>query len=332
MMENQMNFEFGLLWAFILLPLPIIVYLLAPALTKRRSGLITSFYFRSVKITGIDPTKSSWISKRNILQWIVVCFIWILMVTAMASPQLVGQPESKIKTARSFLVAADISFSMDTKDWVLDGDRLTRWEAVKQVMREFLELRKSDKIGLIFFGTNPYLQAPLTTDLDVIRWMLGETEVGMAGQTTGIGAAIGMGVSVLKEDTLQQKVMLLLTDGVDSGSDIAPLDAAKLAKSDSITIYTIGIGDPEVAGADLDEKTLIDIADATGGQYFRAIDQTQLEKAYIALNELEPVEYEEEEYKPKVLLYFYPLIAALVLAMFYQLFMSVVNFIKLKNS
>ncbi len=328
-MSQDLSFEFGFPFVFFLAPVPLLVYWLFPPLRKRKSGLIASFYFRAIKITGIEPQSSAWISRRNIPEWVLVSMIWLLLVSSMASPQLVEQPALKVKTARNFLVASDISFSMANRDWKKDGQLLTRWEAVKEVMGEFLNQRKSDQIGLIFFGTNAYLQAPLTTDLEVIRWMLDETEVGMAGQTTGIGNAIGMGIKVLKEDSLDQKVMLLLTDGVDSGSDIAPLDAANLAKSDSITIYTLGIGDPAAPNSDLDEKMLIDIAEVTGGRYFRAIDQVQLEQAYETLNELEPVEYEQEEYKPTTLLYFYPLGIALGLAMLYQLFIGLYNLIRL---
>jgi len=320
----DMSFEFGQLWVFWLLPLPILITLLIPPLRKQVSGLIGPFYFRSLKISGQKPKKSSWISRRNVIQKIVLSFVWIALVTALASPQFVGKSELKIKTARSFLVACDISFSMDTRDWISGNRRLSRWEAVKKVMGTFMDQRKSDQLGLIFFATNAYLQAPLTNDLGVVRWMLDETEVGMAGQTTGLGNPIGMGIDVFKRDSLNvKKVMLLLTDGVDSGSDIAPLDAANLARKDSITIYTLGIGSP--SSSDLDENTLKDIANVTGGQYFRAIDQVQLKQAYATLNELEPIEYEEESYKPITLLYYYPLGFALAITLVYHLVMGLVS-------
>ena len=332
MNPDDLNFEFAYVWVFGLLILPILVFFFLPALKKRKSSLITSLFFKTIHATGIKPQDKAWISKRNLLQWLLVSLAFILLIGSLASPQLVGQPQLKVKTARSFLIVSDISFSMDIRDWVKNEERLSRWEAVKQVMKSFIDTRESDKLGLIFFGTNPYLQAPLTTDLEVITWMLDETEVGMAGQTTAIGDAIGMGIEVLKADTLEEKVMLLLTDGVDAGQGIMPLDAANLAKGDSVTIYTLGIGDPKAQSADLDEKTLIEIAEATGGQYFRAIDQEALEQAYAVLNQLEPVEYEEEDYQPKVLLYHYPLGSSLLLILFQQLIQASGGLIKGRRS
>lgn len=332
MNSQTLNFEFGWPWAFALLILPFLVFWLFPALKKRKSSLISSLFYQAIQATGEKPRSSAWVSKRNIVQWIMISFSFILLVGGMASPQLVGQPELKVKTARSFLIVSDISFSMDTKDWVRNEERLSRWEAVKQVMKDFIDTRESDQLGLILFGTNPYLQASLTADLEVIRWMLDETEVGMAGQTTAIGDAIGMGIEVLKADTLDQKVILLLTDGVDAGQGISPLDAANIAKNDSITIYTLGIGDPNAPNADLDEKTLIKMAENTGGQYFRAIDQEALEKAYTVLNELEPVAYEEEDYQPRVLLFHYPLAGALLLMLGQQLIQVFIRILRKRRA
>jgi Ca-activated chloride channel family protein len=230
----------------------------------------------------------------------------------MASPELVGKPEKKIKTSRNFLILADLSFSMAAKDWMIDNKRVTRWQAVKDIMQDFIVKRESDKMGLIFFASNAYIQAPFTTDLKTIQTMLDEADVGMAGQMTNIGKAIVKGMDMFERDTIPNKVMLLLTDGVDSGTDILPLDAANMAKKDSTIIYTVGIGDPGDLGSDLDERTLTEISDLTKGKYFRAKDSEELEKIYGELEKLEPVEYEEESYTPKTLLYFYPLGAALV--------------------
>ena len=170
-------------------------------------------------------------------------------------------------------------------------------------------------MGMIFFGSAAYIQAPFTPDLVTVEQLLEETDVGMAGQMTNIGKAIAKGVDMFRQDSIETKVMLLLTDGVDAGMDILPLDAAEMAKRDSVVIYTIGIGDPDIPGTDLDEKTLEQIAGLTGGRYFRAIDTKKLEEIYGALDKLEPIEWEEENYKPTTLLYYYPLAAALILSL-----------------
>ncbi len=217
------------------------------------------------------------------------------------------------------MVAADISFSMAEKDWVLNAKRVTRWDAVKYLMQGLVEKRKSDQMGLILFGSNAYLQAPLTNDLNVVSWLLDQTEVGMAGQMTSIGQAIALGIKVFKNDTIKQKILLLMTDGIDSKEDILPLDAARQAKKDSITIFTLGIGKAKTGGYELDEKTLKEIASVTGGSYFNAQDSKQLEGVYEKLNELQPVEYQTESYRPVELLYWYPLLACVMLALGFHL-------------
>jgi Ca-activated chloride channel family protein len=254
---------------------------------------------------------SSWIAKRAVWQWIISGCTWIALIVALAHPQLANPPEKTVKTVRNFMIAADISFSMNQKDWVVGKERFTRWQAVRDLMKEFVSERKSDQVGLIFFGSNAFLQAPLTSDLAYIDWELDQTEVGMAGQMTGIGNAIGLALEVLDRDSLDQKVVLLLTDGVESGSDITARDAAQIAKQDSVKIYTIGIGDPNAKNADLDEATLQYVAEQTGGKYFRAIDAEALSQVYQELDALEPIELEEEKYREVESLHRYPLLVAL---------------------
>lgn len=313
-------FEFAHIWVLVFLPLPFLVYWVLPPLRKKSDAVVVPFLDRVATASGQKIKKGAWISRRSFMQWVFLLLAWICLLLALAKPQLVGQPAMKLKTARSFLVAADISFSMAAKDWVVDGERLSRWEAVKKVMTEFIEKRQGDRMALVFFGTNAYLQTPFTTELDVVQWFLEETEVGMAGQMTSIGKAIGFGMKMFKEDTLDQKVMLILTDGSDGGKGLAPLDAAYLAKSDSVKIYTVGIGDPDAPGSDLDESSLKQISEITDGQYFRAIDQEDLKSIYTTLDELEPIEFEEEENKPVTSLFYYPLIASLILGFVLLLF------------
>jgi Ca-activated chloride channel family protein len=325
-------FEFAHIWVLVFLPLPFLVYWLMPPLHKRSDAVVVPFLDRVASATGQKIRKGAWISKRSYMQWAFLFLAWVCLLLALAKPQIVGQPAMKLKTARSFLVAADISFSMAAKDWVVEGERFSRWEAVKKVMAEFIEKRQGDRMALVFFGTNAYLQTPFTTELDVVQWFLEETDVGMAGQMTSIGKAIGFGMKMFNEDTLDQKVMLLLTDGQDGGKGLAPLDAAYLAKADSVKIYTMGIGDPDAPGSDLDEGTLKQISEITDGHYFRAIDQDQLRQVYTKLDELEPIEFEEEENKPVTALYYYPLIAALILGFTLLLLRGLYAITKIRTS
>jgi Ca-activated chloride channel homolog len=329
---SGMHFEMADKWIFWLLPLPILVNLFVPALKKRRTALIAPFFDRAAEASGQRPKTKSWVTKRNIFGWFGLVACWICLLAAASSPRYVGLPGKKIKTVRSFLIAADISFSMAQTDWVLSGQRASRWDAVKSIMKDFVKNRKSDQIGLVLFGTHAYLQAPLTTDLDAITWLLDQSEVGMAGQMTSIGEAIALSVSVFRQDTIKQKVMLLLTDGIDGGQGVQPLDAAEAAKRDSITIYTLGIGQAHGSGGyDLDEKTLKSIARVTGGEYFNAMNEGQLQEVYKALDKMQPVEYEEESYKPIQLLYMYPLALAIGLGLLFHLISGLVNLLRKNN-
>ncbi|AEV31071.1 Mg-chelatase subunit ChlD [Owenweeksia hongkongensis DSM 17368] len=309
------NFELAFPWMLWLLPLPILVYFILPPLRMKSEALYFPGFKKAAGYTGDKPRKSAMVKRRNFFSWLILMIIWVLMIGALSSPQLVGEPEMKVKTARNFLITADISFSMAQKDWKLEDKKVRRWDAVKSLMHDFIKERKGDRMGLVFFATNSYVQAPFTPDLQTVDQLLDEADVGMAGQMTHIGKAISMGISLFKEDTIKTKVMLLLTDGVDGGADILPLDGAEMAKKDSVIIYTIGIGEPGTSGSDLDEKTLQEIAEITGGKYFRAKDADALKQVYEEVNKLEPIEFEEEENRPVTLLYMYPLGAALGLAL-----------------
>ncbi|HEY4286625.1 MAG TPA: VWA domain-containing protein [Puia sp.] len=315
-----MHFEIAYKWVFLLLPLPLVVYLLLPSLKKRRSALIVPFLGRAAAVSGEVVRKGVWVARRGFFGWLMLVLCWICLVAAASSPQFVGEPGKKVRTVRSFLVVADISFSMAQTDWVLDGKRVSRWEATKNILKDFVRRRKSDQMGLVLFATHAYLQSPLTTDLDAIDWLLDQTEVGMAGQMTSIGEAIAFGTGVLKRDTMKQKVMLLLTDGIDEGKSINPMDASASARDDSILIYTLGIGKAQGGGGyDLDEKTLKGIASVTKGRYFNAMNEGQLKEVYNVLDKIEPIQYEEEDYKPVRLLYVYPLALAVGLGLVFHL-------------
>ncbi len=321
-----MHFEIAYKWVFLLFPLPFLLYWILPAMRKRRAALIAPFFERAATVSHQRPRKSAWITKKNIFSWITLILCWACLLAAASSPRYVGQPAKKTKTVRNFLIVADISFSMETTDWVVNGRRMSRWDAIKSIMKDFVQNRQSDQVGLVMFGTNAYLQAPLTTDLQAINWLMDQTEVGMAGQMTSIGDAIAFSTNVLKADTIKQKIMLLMTDGIDAGENILPLDAAQQAKRDSITIFTLGIGKAKgMGGYDLDEKTLKEIANATGGKYFNAMNEGQLKNVYATLDKLEPVKYDEETYKPVELLYYYPLAAAAILGLAFHFMNGMVN-------
>lgn len=307
------NFHIAYPFVAFLVPLPFLIYWLLPAIKTKTEALAYPYFKQASDISQVKPKKAAFVKKQSWLGLTLKYIIWLLLLAALASPQLVGKPEKTIKTSRNFLILADLSFSMAIKDWQLDNKTTTRWNAVKSIMKSFITERKSDKMGLVFFASNAYIQVPFTKDLPVVQTMLDEADVGMAGQLTNIGKAVVKGMDMFERDSIPTKVMLLLTDGVDAGTSIAPLDAASMAKKNDIVIYTVGIGNPGSSSSDLDENTLKEIADLTNGKYFRAKDAETLENIYKELETLEPVEYETETYTPKTLLYYYPLGLALIL-------------------
>jgi len=309
------NFLFEYLWVFSLFPLPILVYWLSPSLFQVSASLNLPDLDSMERISGRKARRKALVRRRRKLTWLSFYLVWLLLLSAAASPVLIGKPEMEVKTSRNFLILADLSFSMAQKDWYMDGDRVRRWDAVKSVMNGFIKKREGDRMGVIFFASNAYIQVPFSSDLKVVGELLNEADVGMAGQMTNIGKAMLKGKELFDRDTLKTKVTLLFTDGIDSGTDILPLDAADLLAKDSIKVYTIGIGDPNAANSDLDEFTLKEIAQLTDATYFNASDTDVLEQVTEELNSLEPIEYKEAKYKPKTQLYYYPASLAILLAL-----------------
>lgn len=323
--DAEGTFEWGRPWAYWLLPIPLIVWLLFPPQKYKATSLKFPSFDRLSEVSGVRPKKGTKVLRRSLLQFVSMWVIWALILVAFADPRLVGKPDKKIITSRSFLITADISNSMSTTDWQVNGHAASRWNAVRSVMNEFISRREGDRMGLVLFASQPFLQTPFTPDLNVVKTLMDESEVGMAGTVTAIGDAIGLGIKLFRSDTLKTKVMLLLTDGVDAGTNISPLDAASAAAKDGIIIYTIGIGVHSRFGSDLDEGTLQGIASRTGGRYFRAYNHQSLEQVYSTLDKLQPIKFTEEQYKPVTELYFIPLTAALALGVLTLFVMSVVR-------
>jgi len=251
---------------------------------------------------------------------------WSLLVLAAARPQWVGEPVALRITGRDLMLAVDLSGSMKRRDMKVGDHWVARLDVVKQVAGEFIERRDGDRIGLILFGTRAYLQAPLTFDRPTVRTLLEEAVIGLAGEQTAIGDAIGLGVKRLRERPSSNRVLILLTDGANTAGEVHPMNAARFAAKLGLRIYTIGVG-ADVAmmrrlygtmrmnpSADLDEPTLSAIARATGGRYFRARETSELVEIYRTLDELEPVIGDEEQFRPTVELFHWPLALALVLA------------------
>jgi Ca-activated chloride channel family protein len=311
-------------WWLLLLALPVLVYFLLPAYKERQAALRVPFFPQLAAALGRKPEPGAVVAGKIALQWLLAPLVFLLLVFAAARPELVEPPIQKTESARDLLLAVDISESMDTRDFSdPGGKRIQRLDAVKQVLEDFIARRAGDRIGLLVFGDAPHLQAPFTLDHDLARELLAQLKVGMAGPRTMLGDAIGLGIKLFDESKAKQKVVVLLTDGNDTGSRVSPLKAAEIAKSRGIAVHTVGIGDPATKGADLvDTGTLKGIADATGGAAFMALERKELEGIYRTLDQIEPVELKTATYRPRRPLFHWPLGAATALVMLFYLLMT----------
>ncbi|OQY23032.1 MAG: BatB protein [Desulfobacteraceae bacterium 4572_35.2] len=313
--------QFAWPWAFILLPLPYLVYRLTAKVDQREDSALwvpSLTPFALAKTGQPAPAKQRW-------RLILAILCWLLLVIACARPQWLGQPVELPVSGRDLMLAVDLSASMQAQDFEINGDKVDRLTALKAVATTFIERRQGDRLGLILFGDKPYIQVPLTFDHITVIQLLDEAVIGLAGKQTAIGDAIGLAIKRLKKQPDNQKVLILLSDGANTAGTITPEKAAELAQQVGLKIYTIGIGADSMEvgsfifkrtvnpSADLDETMLTYLAETTGGQYFRAHDSQEMTQIYHQLDSMEPVEKEKKIYRPISALYFWPLGAALIL-------------------
>ncbi|WP_343502490.1 VWA domain-containing protein [Alloyangia pacifica] len=302
-------------WMLLLLPLPLLVRWLVPPHRERESALRFPFFRRMAEAAGAEPRAGAVILSRPVISAITAGLCWALLVLALARPERVGAPITIEKAARDVVLAIDISGSMDAKDFATPDDtRIQRLAGVRQVVGDFVARRDGDRMALIVFGTAAYLQAPLTDDLTTITELLGTTEVGMAGPHTALGDAIGLSIRTFEASDIDQRLLILLSDGSDTASRMSPVNAAEIAADRGVEIFTIGVGDPEATGENrVDLATLQTIAARTGGQYFFAEDAAALEAVYARIDALAPRETETLSFRPRRSLSWVPMgLAALL--------------------
>ncbi|MEJ2490922.1 MAG: VWA domain-containing protein [Desulfuromonadales bacterium] len=306
-------------WALLLLILPWAIYRFwPPALAAEEAALWVPSLAPFHKITDQKGhTRSTW-------QRLLALCCWLLLIGAAARPQWLGEPIEMPVSGRNLVMAVDLSGSMQVRDFLLHGEPVDRLTALKEVAGAFIQRRVGDRLGLILFGEQAYVQTPLTFDRRTLGQLLDEAALGMAGERTSIGDAIGLAVKRLREAQGTRQVLILLTDGANTAGRLTPMQAAEIAAEAGLKIYTIGIGaDAETQrrllffsrirpATELDEGTLQAIAATTGGRYFRAHDTEQLAEIYADLDRLEPVEQERQVFRPISELYPWPLAFALV--------------------
>ena len=311
-------------WVLVALPLPWLVWRWLPAAPRGIGRALRLPFYAEVAGLG-TPHHGRPETNRGILA--LTTLAWVLLVLAAARPQWLGAPLELPVSGRDLMLAVDISGSMKLPDLDTGAEKQSRLAVVKTVADRFIHARQGDRLGLILFGTRAYLQTPLTFDRHTVAAMLDEAQIGMAGKNTAIGDAIGLAVKRLRHTPTQQRVLILLTDGVNNAGEVSPLQAAKLAATAKVRIYTVGLGADRMAvqgffgtqivnpSQDLDEATLKRIAKETGGRYFRARDQDALAQVYHQLDQLEPVERDHQTLRPRTALYMWPLGLALLLSL-----------------
>lgn len=312
-------FEFEWLWLLILMPLPLLVYRFLPASDREAESVLQVPFID--QLSSVADQSTGFLVNASRLSWFLLFVCWVCVLLAAARPQWVGDPVPKTLEGRDLMLAIDLSESMFERDFVVAGQRVDRLTATKAVASDFLDRRKGDRLGLILFGDEVYVQAPLTHDRETVKQLLNEAQIGLAGKATAIGDAIGLAVKRFKDMNNPQKVLILLTDGTNTAGELDPLKAAYIAAEEQVRIYTVGIGQEPSRGllgsffsrsSGLDEKTLTAIAQTTGGQYFRARDIDELASIYALLDELETVEQDDDYYRPIEPLFQWPLGAGLI--------------------
>ncbi|WP_332763264.1 VWA domain-containing protein [Pseudomonas koreensis] len=306
-------------WLLLLAPLPWLAYRYLPAYNEARSAVRVPFFAAMSRAVGEAPGAVG--SRRNHSQLLLNLLVWALILLAAARPVFVEKPLERQQPVRDLMLAIDLSQSMETEDFTnANGEKINRLAAVKDVVQGFIDKRKDDRLGLIVFGSGAYPQAPLTLDHASLSLLLADTGIGMAGPNTAIGDAIGLSLKLLDQAHEQEKVLILLTDGNDTSSAITPDHAAQMAASKGVIIHTIGIGDPSASGeAKVNLPALEQIAQSTGGQFFRAEDRNALNQVYDTLDRLTPHQVKTLSHQPQRELFYWPLAAALLILALYHL-------------
>ena len=309
-----MNFAWP--WMFLALPLPWLAWKLLPA-APLRAAIQLPQPISLQHLASTHPGGSRW-------RLVIAALAWLAVVCAAARPQQPAPPQAINHTGRALMLAVDCSGSMAIPDMRWGGQDVSRFAAVKTIAQRFIAQRSGDDLGLILFGTHAYLLTPMTFDVHAVAEQMRGAAIGLAGRETAIGDAIALAVKHLTALPARARVLVLLTDGVNTAGSVDPLAAAKLAKAAGVRIYTIGVGADaqsvnvfgfQIAQSDsaLDVGTLTQIADTTGGRFFRAADGAQLADAYRAIDRLEPLATGHALLRPDHEWYPWPLALALLL-------------------
>ena len=304
-------------WLFLVLPLMVIWYLIK---LKKYEGELHFSSFEN--FSGINSSlKAKWRHINLLLRLTAVS----LIIMALARPQSRSSWKDLKTEGIDIVISMDVSLSMLAKDF-----KPNRLEVAKDVLKDFIDARPNDKIGLVIFGGEAFTQCPLTVDHKVIKNMFSEIKAGMLDQGTAIGLGLADAVARIEDSKAKSKVIILISDGVSNVGEIAPLTAGEIARTYGIRVYTIGVGSKgkalqpvamypngemeyDYVDVDIDEVTMGKISDMTGGKYFRSTDKESLTNIYKVIDKMEKTIISEKSFTNKAE-HFLPLgVSALVL-------------------
>ena len=308
-------------------PWLLLFFLMVPFLTIRGKGKQQG----TISYSSIDTLQAIRSARVEILSILPLALRMIaisLLVLSLARPQEGYKSTEILSVGVDIMLALDTSGSMQALDFIKDEKRDTRLAMVKDVVSQFIDNRPNDRMGMVVFGSEAYTQCPLTLDQGILKSFLSKLDIGMAGDSTAIGSAIGIAVKRLKDLESESKVIILLTDGQNNAGSLPPLQAAQTAKAFGIKIHTIAVGTHGKAPflvnsifgqryvyqqVDIDEDTLKKISDLTGGQYFRATDLESLKTIYKKIDEMEKSEVKVIDHSEYTELFHYFLIPGLMI-------------------
>jgi len=313
------------LWPFavLLLPLPWIVRKWVPDLHIKGAGNIADalrvpFFTRAAGLAHTTKPVSTMVLSS------LLTVAWICFVIAAMRPIRYEENVPLPREARNIMLAIDFSTSMAKADFEWHGRPISRIEIVKNVVRDFIEKRNGDRLGLVVFGSNAYTLAPLSQDMKTLDELFIDVGLGVAGEQTAIGDALALSVQDTAKIPMGKKVIILLSDGYNNAGRITISQAIELAKQQGISVYTIGIGkqgrksekmfglfDDDI-NSTWDEQGLRRIAQETGGHYFRAQSTNDLVEVYRKIDELETLDVEGQSVRPRRELFFYPLLLGMI--------------------
>ncbi|MGR5175830.1 VWA domain-containing protein [Vibrio parahaemolyticus] len=323
-------FELEFPWLLLSLPLPYFIYRCIPDYQTKSEALSVPFFGRLVSALNIRATHGAVSLKPSRWQRISLLLTWLMLVFAAAKPMWLDKPQTHQLSGRDLMLVVDLSGSMSETDFIdRSGKSLSRLAAAKSVLTRFSEQRDGDRLGLILFGDAAYLQSPFTADHQAWLTLLKQAEVGMAGESTHLGDAVGLAIKTYQDNMRQSsadKVVIVLTDGIDTNSLVPPIDAAKVAKAHGIRLYMVAMGSPNTSGDQaIDFETMVQMAKLTGGKAFLAMSHDDLNQIYQTISELEPKLFQSFTYQPKTSLHYLPVLLALLnhlLFMFYRFLKS----------